>query len=154
MTNDTISGKNPNGKNKRYHIWKIGQINIQTCSDDQKLHLSLLECCRANLDIICFQEVRLLNTGLVHHFNYDFFLSGMKRIKQRGVAIAIRNSPDIIINGIINLSDLLVAADVTITGCKLCIISSYAPTYKSSTSMKQQFYRGLNSLCKVDNDSG
>ena len=151
MTNDNISGKCNNlHKVKKYHTWKIGQINIQTCSDDQKLHLSLLECHRGKLDIVCFQEVRLLNTGSVQHCKYNFFWSGMKRCKRNGVGIAIRNNSDIIINGIINVSDRLMAADVTIKGCKLRIISCYAPTLKSSLSKKQLFYRGLNSLSKVE----
>ena len=149
MTNDTISGNNLS-KIKKYHTWKIGQINLQTCSDDQKLHLSLLECGRANLDVVCFQEVRLLNTGSVQHLNYKFYWSGLKRCKRNGVGIAIRNSSDITINGIINTSDRLMAADITIKGCKLRIISCYAPTLKSSLSLKQSFYRSLNSLSKVE----
>ena len=149
MTNNIVPGK-VQGKGKKYHIWKIGQINIQTCSDDQKLHLALLECRRANLDIICFQEVRLLGTDSICHLNYDFNWCGMKRLRRNGVAIAIRKSLDIVTNGIINVSDRLMAVDVTVKGCKLRIISCYAPTSDSSTTSKHSFYRELLKLTKVE----
>ena len=34
---------------------------MQTCSDDLKLYFVLQECSRANLDVVCIQEVRRLN---------------------------------------------------------------------------------------------
>ena len=135
---------------KKYHTWKIGQINIQTCSDDQKVHFALLECCRANLDIVCFQEVRLRRTDSRCHLNYEFNWCGMESLHRNGVAIAIRKSTDIIRNGIINISDRLMAADVTIRGCMVRIISCYAPTSDSSLSSKQSFYRDLLALTKVE----
>ena len=150
MTNDIVSGKIIN-KGKKYHVWKIGELNIQTCSDDQKMHIALLECCRANLDIVCLQEVRLLGTDSRCHLNYDFHWCGMKRLLRNGVAIAIKKSPDIVTDGIINVSDRLMAADVTVKGCKLRIISCYAPTLLgSSLTTKQTFYRELYKLTKVE----
>ena len=141
---------NTPGKLKKYYTWKIGQINIQTCSDDQKVHLTLLECCRANLDIVCLQEVRLIKSGSLRHLGYDFYWCGLQRFKRNGVAIAIRKTPYICVNSIFNVSDRLIAADITIKGCKLRIISCYAPTLNSSLSSKQSFYREFSKLMKVD----
>ena len=145
-----ITSSNASRKTKKYYTWKIGQINIQTWSDDQKLHLILLECCRANLDVIWVREVRLTKSGSVLHLNYDFYWCGMQRCKRNGVAIAIRNNPYICVNSIFSVSDRLIAADITINGCKLRIISCYAPTMNSSLSSKQSFYRELSRLLKVD----
>jgi len=75
---------------KEYHKWKIGQINVQTCSDDLKLYFVLQECSRANLDVVCIQEVRRLNTGSVSHAGYSFYWNGLKRFRKHGVGIAIK----------------------------------------------------------------
>ena len=143
--------KGISGNSKKFHKWKIGQINIQSCSDDHKLHRALHECARANLDVVCFQEVRLLNSGAITHNGYNFYWNGMQRFKRYGVAIAIRNNPNIVINSIYNSTPRLMAADLTIKGCKLRIISCYAPTLQgSSMATKQQFYRELSKLLKVE----
>lgn len=148
MTEDSISG-NTHSNTKEYHDWKVGQINIQSCSDDQMLHFALQECCRANLDVVCFQEVRFLNTGSVSHLNYKFYWCDMKRYKGNGVGITIRKSSDIVINGIINVSDRLIAADITVKGCKVRIICCYAPTLYSSLASKQSLYRELAALTRA-----
>ena len=109
---------------KEYHrCWNLGQINIQTCSDDIKLHLALQECMRANLDIVCFQEVRRTKKDNVKHLGYIFYWSGMQVQKKFGVGIAIRRCSSIIIECIHYISARVMAADITIKGCKLRIIS-------------------------------
>jgi len=135
---------------KRYHKWKIGQINIQTCSDDTKLDFALQECQRANLDVVCFQEVRRLSSGSLHHLGYDFFWNGLNRFKRSGVGIAIRDNSYFHIDSIINCSERLIGADITVRGCKLRVISAYAPTLDSALSSKQLFYRELSKLCKTE----
>ena len=42
------------------------------------------------------------------------------------------------------------AADVTVCGFKLRIVSCYAPTLKHSLATKQAFYRDLSKLSKTD----
>ena len=138
------------GKPKVYHKWKVGCINIQSCSDDLRLDLALQDCVRANLDIICFQEVRRLKTDSVSHLGYTFHWSGHKRKKIHGVGIAIRNTPDIVIEGIQHHGARLMAVDIDVKGCKLRILSCYAPTLSTPLSTKQAFYRSLNSVSKPD----
>ena len=138
------------GKQKRYHNWKVGQINIQSCSDDMRLDLALQECVQANLDIICFQEVRRLGSGSINHLGYDFYWCGFQRYKKYGVGIALKNNPNIKLDSIHNVSSRLMAADVTVCGCKLRIISCYAPTLQSSLTTKQSFYRDLTNLSKTE----
>ena len=123
---------------------------MQTCSNDSRIHFALQECCRANLDVICLQEVRLLNSGSVSHLNYDFYWCGMKRFKRNGVGIAIKKSLDIVIKGIIYISDRLMAADITVKGCKIRIISCYAPTLNSTMTSKQKFYQESTTLTRVE----
>ena len=69
----------------------MGQLNIQTCYDDYKICMALQECKRANLDVVCFQEVRLLKSDERKHEGYTFHWNGMQRLQRYGVAIAIRN---------------------------------------------------------------
>ena len=95
MTTNGISGNT-----KTYFDWKLGQINIQSCSDDYRLDMTLQECQRANLDIVCLQEVRKLNSGSIKHLGYNFYWNGMKRFKRYGVAIAIRDNSIIVVNSI------------------------------------------------------
>ena len=136
---------------KKFYDWKIGQINIQSCSDDHRLHFALHECSRANLDVACFQEVRLLNSGAVNHNGYKFFWNGMKRFKRYGVGIAVRNNPNITIDGIINCTPRIMAADLTIKGCKVRVVSCHAPILKTALSTKQSFYRDLSKISKLEN---
>ena len=139
------------GNPKKYHSWKVGQINIQTCSDDLRLDFALQECSQANLDIVCFQEVRRLKVGNTSHLGYNFYWCGMKRYRRNGVAIAIRNCSDIVLDSIHNVNDRLMAADITVHGFKLRIISCYAPTLDGSAlTTKEIFYRNLVKLSKTD----
>ena len=126
---------------KKFHKWKIGQINIQTLSDDEKLHYVLKECNRANLDVVCLQEVRLLNSGSLKDNGYTFFWNGMKRYKRYGVAIAIKNQSNVIIDSIHNSTARIMAIDLTVSGCKVRIVSCYAPVLNAPFTTKQQFYR-------------
>ena len=135
---------------KKFYKWKAGQINIQTCSDDHKIHMTLQECSNANLDIICLQECRLLNTGSINHLGYNFYWSGMSRYKRYGVGIAIRNSNDIITNSVVYFSARLMAADVVVKGCKIRVVCAYAPTLDKPLSSKESFYRDLREICKIE----
>ena len=138
------------GKSRRYHNWKVGQINIQSCSDDLRLDLALQDCSRANLDVVCFQEVKRLKKDYVSHLGYIFHWSGHDVKKMHGVGIAIRKTPDIIIESVQYYSARLISADINVKGCSLRIISCYAPTRDSPLSTKQSFYRSLNSISNPD----
>ena len=124
-------------KVKKYHKWKVGQINIQSCSDDLKLDFALQECCRANLEVVCFQEVRRLNSGSLQHCGYNFYWNGLKRFRRHGVGIAIKECSYISVDNIINCSGRLMAADILVKGCKIRVISAYAPTLQTALSTKQ-----------------
>ena len=135
---------------KEYQKWSIGQLNIQTLSDDIKLDLTLQECHRANLDVICFQEVRRLNTGSLTHHGFSFYWSGLRRHKKHGVAIAIRKCNYITIESIHNINARIMAIDLMVRGFKVRVISCYAPTLYTSLSTKQSFYKDLSMLSKAD----
>ena len=139
-------------KVKMYHAWKIGQINIQSCSDDIKLDFTLQECNRANLDVVCIQEVRRLNSGSVNHLGYNFFWNGLKRCKRHGVGIAIKECSYITIESILNHNERMMAADITVQGCKIRIVSCYAPTLQTAFSTKQAFYRDLTKICQTEHN--
>ena len=139
------------GNTKQFYDWKVGQINVQSCSDDHRIHFALQECVRANLDIICFQEVRLLKSGSIEHAGYTFFWKGLNRLRRHGVGIAIRKNSNIIVEGIIYSSARAIAADISVKGCKIRMISCYAPTLNSPQSTKQSFYKELSKLSKLEN---
>ena len=79
-----------------------------------------------------------------------FHWNGLQRKRQHGVAIAIRKNPNIIIETIHYCSARLMAADVTIKGCKVRIVSCYASTLKTAFSTKQNFYRELSHLSRTE----
>ena len=136
---DQMTPTNQICREKKYHKWNLGTINIQTCSEDIKLHMTLQDCIKANLDIVCFQEVRRTKKDNVKHLGYTFYWSGLQVQKSYGVGIAIKNTPSITIDCIHYISARIMAADVTIKGCKLRIISCYAPARDNSLSSKQTF---------------
>ena len=45
-------------RNKNFHLWRIGTINIRTGKDDQKIERVIHEIAKAKLSICCLQEVR------------------------------------------------------------------------------------------------
>ena len=95
------------------------------------------------------QEVRRLGNDSLSHLGYNIYWSGLQMKREQGVAIAIRQSNDIKIDSITHHSARLMAADVTIRGCKIRIISAYAPTEDKAKSTKQSFYRELKKLCNA-----
>ena len=138
MTDPILSG-NVTERIKKFHKWNVGQINIQSCSNDHRLHFALKECCRANLDVICLQEVRQLKVGSIKHLGYTLYWKGMERYRKYGVGIAIRINSDVAINGITYALSRLMAADLAVRGCKLRIVSSYAPRLNNPPAAKERF---------------
>ena len=137
---------------KNFFRWKAGQINVQSGSDDFRLDSILDQCRKANLDVVCMQEVRRLGNDSVSHLGYDFFWTGTKVKRIHGVGIAIRKSPNIIVDNIIHHSARLMAADIVVCGCKIRFISAYAPTEANALSGKEDFYRELKKLCVTENN--
>lgn len=80
---------NRQSKDPKYFKWKAGQINIQTCSDDFRLHDTIDQCEKANLDIVCIQEFRRLGEGSLSYKGYDIYWTGKKYARQHDVAIAL-----------------------------------------------------------------
>ena len=66
------------------------------------------------------------------------------------MGIAIKDKSNIQLNGIINCNARLMAADLTIRGCKIRVISCYAPTLQTALTTKQSFYRELSKLSKPE----
>jgi len=79
------------------------------------------------------------------------YWNGMQRHKRYGVSIAIRLNSFINITSIHNISPRIIAADISVHGCKVRIISCYAPTLRDSIAAKQLFYRDLSKICTTEN---
>ena len=135
---------------EKFFKWKAGQINVQSGSDDFKTHFILDDCKKANLDVVCMQEVRRIGNDSLSYAGYDFYWCGKKLKRKHGVGIAVKKSKDIVVNNVLSCSPRLMAMDVTICGCKIRVISAYAPTENSVPSSKQTFYRELKKLCVVE----
>ena len=89
------------------------------------------------------QEVRRLGNDSICHQGYNIYWSGLKQRREQGVAIGIRESTNFIVEGIIYESARAMAIDLTIRGCKIQIISLYAPTEDKSLASKQTFYKSF-----------
>ena len=50
-------------RNKNFHSWRIGTINIRTRKDDQKIERVIPEIAKAKLSVYCLQEVCDLNNN-------------------------------------------------------------------------------------------
>ena len=52
-------------RNKNFHLWRIGTINIHTGKDCRKLERVIYEIAKAKLSVFYFQEVHPLNNNSV-----------------------------------------------------------------------------------------
>ena len=48
-------------KNNNFHSWRIGNINIPTGKDDQKIERVVHEIAKTKRSVCCLQELRRLN---------------------------------------------------------------------------------------------
>ena len=46
---------------RNFHSWRIGNINIRTGKDDQKIETVIHQIAKAKLSVCCLQEVPRLN---------------------------------------------------------------------------------------------
>ena len=76
---------------------------------------------------------------------YEVHWCGHKRLRRDGVALVIRIDPNIIIHEISYIGPRLITASIEVYGCKIKIVTIYAPTKESTESTKFSFYR---ELCK------
>ena len=52
-------------RNKIFHSWRIGNINIRTGKDDQKIERVIHETAKAKISVCCLQGVRRLNNSVI-----------------------------------------------------------------------------------------
>ena len=143
-------------RNKNFHLWRIGTINIRTGKDDQKIYH---EITKAKVSVCCLQEVLRLNinsaiiTNKQNNFEqkYKLYWSGNAAKRQLGVGIAIKVDKGIEIEEIIPVSARIIVAHVLLYGCSLRVICCYAPTEEDSDSSKNIFYSKLNKKFECEN---
>ena len=132
----------------KFHLWKIGTINIRTGKEDQKLSNCINEIHKSGLSICALQEVRRLGKGSAtinvkletKRTDYEIYWSGHSHKRIHGVGFAIKTDKNIEINEIIPINARVIIADVTVYGCSLRIVNCYAPTEEDSDSSKFAFY--------------
>lgn len=87
----------------QFFKWKIGHINIQSRSDDFRMHLNLNPCKIANHDIICMYEVWFAS-NFIAHLEYNFYWTGLNEKRKYGAEIAMCKSLDIVTDNILHQS--------------------------------------------------
>ena len=143
--------------NNGFYRWKIGTLNIRTGkeqSEGAKMYAIVKEVARLKLSICCIQEVRhrnygekmiRLNTGEC----YKFYWSGMKKRREYGVGILIKDDKNIKVSEPDTKDARLMATNIEIRGFKIRLVNAYAPTEEASENMKDVFYRDLRKACQV-----
>ena len=129
-------------KNKNFHSWSIGTINIRTGKDDQKIERVIHEIAKAKLSVCCLQKVCCLNNNSVIITNkqssferkYECYWSGHAAERQHGVCIAIKVGKDIQTDEIMPVSARIIVVNVLLYGCSLRVICCYALTEEDSDS--------------------
>ena len=119
-----------------------------------KKRLPAREADRANLTICSLQETRRLKKGEVilnipgKKSQYIFHWSGFEKKREYGVGLLIRKSPFIQVENVNSHGPRHISASIVIKGCKVFVISAYAPTETATASAKSAFYCELNKIIK------
>ena len=154
LSNPVISLKSsesnsPDSSKSSLFHWKAGSINVRTMHDDVKTSIVMGELKRARIDIAALQEVRRSGTDNALIGDYRLYWCGYKRTvkgenRQAGVALAIRNIPQIKVESVESVGPRLITADLIIGGMKIKVVSAYGPTeMEKSLSYKDDFWRNL-----------
>ena len=137
------------------HQFNAGSINVRTATCDAKCEEVIArEADRANLTICGLQETRRLKKGEVilnipgKKSQYIFHWSGFERKREYGVGLLIRKSPFIQAENVNYHGPRHISASIVIKGCKVFVISAYAPTETATASAKSAFYCELNKIIK------
>ena len=77
---------------------------------------------------------------------YSFYWTGMKRKREYGVGILIKQMPSVEIGQIKHINERLMTADLLIFGLSVKITSNYAPHEKLKDYKKAEFYRALKKI--------
>ena len=142
---------------KGFYQWKIGTLNIRTGkekSEGARMYTIVKEIARLKLSICCIQEVRhrnygekmiRLNTGEC----YKFYWSGMKKRREYGVGILVKDDTNIKVSEPDIKNARLMATNIEIRGFKIRLVNAYAPTEEASENLKDVFYRDLRKACQT-----
>lgn len=137
------------------HQFNAGSINVRTATCDAKCEEVIArEADHANLTICGLQETRRLKKGEVilnipgKKSQYIFHWSGFERKREYGVGLLIRKSPFIQVENVNSHGPRHISASIVIKGCKVFVISAYAPTETATASAKSAFYCELNKIIK------
>ena len=156
--NDEINSINKNYvKNGLLFNWKIGTINIRTGkeqSEGAKMYMVTKQVANAGLLICSLQEVRHRNSGkkiinLDTGESYIFFWSGLKKRRDAGVGILIKQCKDVTYEEPDINDPRVMALNVKIRGYDVRLVNVYAPTNSDgSESAKDNFYRTVRKSSK------
>ena len=150
------SCSNDTQQNSPFHLWNLGTINIRSgkeTGEGSKIYMVAKEAARANLLICCLQEVKYRNSGkklisLDSGEKYVFLWCGKKKRREAGVAILIRQCPEVMFDEPDFTDPRLIAINIQIRGFKIRIVNVYAPTNcDGSETEKDAFYRLLKKSC-------
>ena len=114
-------------RNKSFHSWRIGNINILTGRERVIHEKDIHEFAKAKLSVSCFQEVCRHNNDSAIITNKqnnveqkcELYWSGHAAKRQHGVGISIKVDNGIEIEEIITVSARIIVANVLLYGCSL-----------------------------------
>ena len=146
-------------RNKNFHSWRIGTINICRKGWLEDWESDPWNNCSTKLSACYLQEVRRLNNNSVIITNkqnnleqkYELYWSGHAAKIQHGVGITIKVDKGIEIEEIISVSARIIVANVSLYRCSLRVICCYAPTDEDSDSSKNIFYNKWNKQFEFEN---
>ena len=135
---------------------KIGTLNVRTASTEDKVALILREANKAGLMIIGLQEFRWMDKGeismIVDGVKWTIIWSGGDS-RMHGVAMCFKASSRVKIGEFQQVSERILSVDCEISGVKLRILNSYAPTNSYSLNYKESFYQELVKCSVIEPDS-
>ena len=140
--------------------FKLGTVNVSTARHDARLQDIVDQVAARGLLACALQETKRIGDGSAvvrsrdRHGSpvlYHLYWSGFTRKRHDGVGILIKVDKDTHVDDVTYGGARHLAIDVTHRGCKLFLISSYAPCEmgnRSSDSTKSAFYKKLIELAQ------
>jgi exonuclease III len=151
--------------NRKWHL-RCGSYNVVTLNNEDKRTLLENDLDLLKLDIVAFQETKLMNNGQTNlgfgmNSKYQLYYSGDKKTKINGVGIAIKKGINLNVTEVNYINDRIMYITIErkivqgkyATTQKWRVVSVYAPTNPYPLGKKLQFYRALDHVIPKDKNT-
>lgn len=128
---------------------KIATWNVTSMFESGKLHNTIEEMSRMQIDILGISEMRWPGVGKQRTNGATVYYSGNNEPHHRnGVAVIVKTELDSYVKNVIPISDRIIVIQLAGKPLSINIIQIYAPTADKNEQVVEEFYEQLNAVLK------